>query len=91
MGNKIGINTLKERVEEHSRFVVDAMKIQQDKARYFVHRDMEYGKVTRDPWIEKGVRRGEIHMLKGPKMKFKLAGREIERRVCWITNSEKVK
>ena len=52
------------------------MKIQHVKARYFVHRGMQGGKIMHDPWIDRLLETGVSFIVHGPVKEFKVAGRE---------------
>ena len=64
----------------HADNIVGTMKQQDEMAIYFVHRDLEGGCITKDPWIEREVENGRVHEIKGPKKIFKCYGRNWERR-----------
>ena len=63
------------------------MKLQQEKAIYFVHKDVQHGRIFRDPWVERSIEQGEIFVVKGPEIEFKIRGKTLKRRIRWLTNS----
>ena len=51
------------------------MKLQDGMARYFIHRDLEGGVITKDHWMERELENGRVYKIKGPKKIFKCYGR----------------
>ena len=55
---------VKPEIDEHVDFILGSMKIHHEKARYFVHRDVEGGKLLRHPWVERGLSQGGLKCIK---------------------------
>ena len=56
------INKSLANIKEHNNMIVGTMKLQQDKASYFVHRDMETSRIMKDPWVEKQISQGKYRL-----------------------------
>ena len=62
------LSKARDRVKGHADNVIGNMKLQDEMARYFVHRDIEGGLITRGPWIERETSRGQTHRIHGPRI-----------------------